>query len=127
MTVLIMDDAVVVRRRIVELLSGVDDLGEIIQAEDAVSAVKLIEEYKPRIIILDIQVPGDDQFRNGIDVLKLVTNCYPASVPIVLSNFDGPQYREVCKRAGAKYFFDKSTEFYRLPVIVKEIAESGMT
>ena len=126
MAVLIMDDAAVVRERIVNLLSEINDIGEIIQAEDADSAERLAREHKPQIIILDIQVPGSDKLRNGIDVLKSVVRYAPASVVIMLSNYASPRYRDECRRAGARYFFDKSSEFDRLPAAIREIMHMGM-
>jgi DNA-binding NarL/FixJ family response regulator len=123
---LIMDDAQVIRQRIVKLLSQVDHIDSIIQAEDTTSAERLIEQYKPQIIILDIEVPGNDRLRNGIDVLKLVKQHYPDSAVIMLSNYAFPYYREECKRSGARFFFDKSNEFNRLPAAVTEIIQSGV-
>jgi DNA-binding NarL/FixJ family response regulator len=124
--VLIMDDAAVVRKRIVDLLSEVDDIGEIIQAEDVTSAIRLIEQYKPLIVILDIQVPGSDKLRNGIDVLQFVARLYPSSVVIMLSNYSSARYREECKRAGARFFFDKSSEFDHLPAAIRDIMQTGV-
>ncbi len=119
--VLIMDDVTVVRERIVEILAEIPKIGDIAQAIDTTSAVNLIAKYLPKVIILDIQVPGTPELRNGIDVLKWVRIHHPTSSVIMLSNFDIPRYREACTQAGALHFFDKSREFEKLSGVVRQL------
>ena len=123
--VLIMDDTAIVRERIVKLLSDIKDIGKIIQAVDAESAVWLVREHKPQIVILDIQVPGSDKLRNGIDVLKSVVRYTPSTAVIMLSNYASSRYREECQREGARFIFDKSSEFDQLPTVIREIVQSS--
>jgi DNA-binding NarL/FixJ family response regulator len=118
MNLLIMDDAANIRHRIVELLSEVTGIDAIIESEDVASAVKAIQEHKPEVVILDIQVPPDGPLRNGIDVLKLTKQQFPKTGVIMLTNFANPRYREECARLGADYFFDKSSEFEQVPEAV---------
>jgi len=118
MNLLIMDDAANIRHRIVELLSEVAGIDAIIESEDVASAVKAIKEHEPEVVILDIQVPPDGPLRNGIDVLKITKQQFPKTGVIMLTNFANPRYREECKRLGADYFFDKSSEFEQVPEAV---------
>jgi DNA-binding NarL/FixJ family response regulator len=119
--VLIMDDAVVVRKLISALLSEIENVQMIFQAGDAVSAVQLFVEHKPQIAILDIKVPGGDGMKNGIDVLRMVKKASPNATVIMLTNHANARYSVECKQAGADFFFDKSTEFDRLPAAVAEV------
>jgi len=119
--VLIMDDAVVVRKLISALLSEIENVQMIFQAGDAVSAVQLFIEHKPQIAILDIKVPGGNGMKNGIDVLRVVKKAYPGAAVIMLTNHANARYSAECKQAGADFFFDKSTEFDRLPAAVAEV------
>src|SRR5215212_7598857 len=91
-TILIMDDAAVVRKLIANLLSEIENVETILQAEDAISAVKLLDEHKPQIAILDIKVPGGHGLRNGIDVLKTVKKSYPKAIVIMLTNHANEKY-----------------------------------
>ncbi|MFN8495984.1 MAG: response regulator transcription factor [Caldilineaceae bacterium] len=122
MTVLIMDDAVLVRKLIADLLSELEDIGSILEAGDANSAVELFSKYKPEIVILDIKVPGGGGLKNGIDVLRTVKKAYQTHV-IMLTNHANPKYLSECKQAGADFFFDKSTEFDKVPDAVLEIVQ----
>ena len=126
--ILIMDDAAIVRKLIVDLLSEIKDVATIFQAEDAVSAVRLFSEYKPEIAILDIKVPGIDGLRNGIDVLKAVKNARPSVAVIMLTNHSNAKYSAECKQAGADFFFDKSREFDKLPAaIIEAMQRNGLS
>ena len=59
---LVVDDEAPARRRLVELLTKERDIGRILQAENGVAAVALIQEQKPDIVFLDVQMPGIDGF-----------------------------------------------------------------
>jgi len=113
-TVLVMDDATVVRSLLASMLAEIDSVERIVQADDAASALRLVDEHRPDIAILDIKVPGSGPVRNGIDVLRQVKHNHPDTVVMMLTNQATERYRIECKRAGADHFFDKSSEFERL-------------
>jgi len=119
--ILILDDVDVVRSRILDMLK--DLKVEFLEANSAPSAAHAIEEFQPKVAILDIQVPGDDRLKNGMDVLRWAHVNYPKTAVIMITNFDLPQYRKVCTALGAAHFFDKSHEFDRLHDAVKELIE----
>ncbi|MCX6050574.1 MAG: response regulator transcription factor [Chloroflexi bacterium] len=120
LTILIMDDATVVRQLIVKMLIENINAEQILQAGDTTSAIELFAQHKPQIAILDIQVPGD---RNGIDVLRIFKTLMPLVAVIMLTNHATMRYRLECKRAGADFFFDKSAEFEKLNAVVAELIE----
>ena len=119
LSVLVMDDAPVVRRLIVKLVNGIKGVDTVLQAGDAPSAVALMEEHSPEIAILDIKVPGGKGLRNGIDVKV----AQPDMAVIMLTNHATPRYKTECEQAGANYFFDKSSEFDKLPLVIEELVE----
>lgn len=121
--ILVMDDAPVVRRLIVNLLDDIDGVDSVLQAGDAPSAVELMETHEPQIAILDVKVPGGAGLRNGIDVLKAVKRSHPGASVIMLTNHATPRYKDECEQAGASYFFDKSSEFDKLPLVVEELVK----
>lgn len=123
-TVLVMDDAAVVRSLLVAMLAEIDTVTNVLQAEDASSALAMIEAHAPEVAILDVKVPGFGSVRNGIDVLKRVKKVRPETSVIMLTNHATDRYRTECRQAGADYFFDKSSEFERLLDTVAELAEA---
>ena len=57
---LVVDDEAPARRRLVDLLAKDSDVGGIIEAVNGVDAVAKIEESKPDVVFLDVQMPGVD-------------------------------------------------------------------
>jgi DNA-binding NarL/FixJ family response regulator len=121
--ILVLDDAPVVRRLIVRLCEEIDGVGAVLQAADAPSAMRLMEQQQPQIAVLDIKVPGGNGLRNGIDVLKAVKRTQPTVAVIMLTNHATQRYRRECEQAGATHFFDKSGEFEQLPIAVAALVD----
>ena len=68
-------------------------------------------------MILDIHMPNG----NGIRVLETIKKNPVAPVVIMLTAFPYPQYRRRCLEIGAEYFFDKTTEFDQVAVVLEEL------
>jgi len=117
MKVFIADDSAVVRERVEEMLSELPEIEIIGQAEDGIQAKNLIEKLNPDVVILDIRMPR----RNGIEVLQKIKKNNPALIVIMLTNYPYPQYRKKCMKAGADYFFDKTTEFEKVTEVLKKL------
>lgn len=128
LTVLLVDDAKVVRERLVEMLEDVPEIGAIHQAWSVRSALELIRLTEPEIIVLDIHLPDPENrssSTNGIDVLLKVKEQKgndPLPKVIMLTNLTYPQYRRLCARYGADFFLDKSSDFEKLPEVISELA-----
>ena len=116
MKVFIADDSAVVRERLIDMLSELPDVEIVGQAEDGLQATNLIEKLTPDVAILDIRMPRG----NGIEALQNIKKNNPALIVIMLTNYPYPQYRKKCMKAGADYFFDKSTEFEKVTEVLKE-------
>ena len=72
---LVVDDEAPARRRLVDRLAKDGDVGEILEAENGVAAVTLIQQAKPDIVFLDVQMPEMDGFgvieAVGLDAMPL--------------------------------------------------------
>ena len=121
-SILVLDDVDAVRSRILQSLCDLN-VDIFLEADSAPSAVQAIAQYRPQVAILDIQVPGTDTIRNGMDVLRWAHIHYPETAVIILSNHNHPQYRKTCVLLGAVRFFDKSSEFEYLHDSVKALLE----
>jgi len=60
--VLVVDDEAPARKRLVELLAKDREIGRILEAKNGVAAVPMIQEERPDIVLLDVQMPGLDGF-----------------------------------------------------------------
>jgi len=115
--VLIVDDSVLVGERIQYLLTDLDGISILGQAESAKEALRMMNQQCPDVILLDIGMPKV----NGIEFLKKSKVLFPTVKVIMLTNFDNSYYRRLCADHGAEYFFDKSTEFEKVPQALEEL------
>jgi DNA-binding NarL/FixJ family response regulator len=118
MKVFIADDSMVLRERLVEMLSEVPGVEIIGHAQDVPEALTSIEKLNPDVVILDIRMPGG----SGMDVLQDIKRKQQAPTVIILTNYPYPQYRKKCLGLGADYFFDKSTEFEKITELFKQMS-----
>jgi len=117
--VFISDDSATVRERLVTMALDLPEVDVVGQAEDAPGTLDALNQVRPDVVILDIRMPGG----NGIDVLREVKKMTPAPQVIMLTNFAYAQYRKKCEEAGADFFFDKSTEFEKLPQALEQVRQ----
>lgn len=85
------------------------------------SALYLIDQHTPDVVILDIHLKDDMPGRNGIDLLITLRKKYRDMKIMMLTNLTAPQYRKICIACGADYFFDKSNDFDRMQDALRDI------
>ena len=107
MRIVIVDDSVVIRQRLVRQLREMDGIEVVGEADDVPVARKLVEKLKPDVAILDIRMPSG----SGADLVQELKQLKPAPTVIMLTNYPYPENRKKCMALGADFFFDKSTEF----------------
>jgi two-component system LytT family response regulator/two-component system response regulator AlgR len=66
LTILVVDDEPLARRRLLRLLGKMEWVGRIEEAADAAEAKRVAQQARPDILLLDIQMPGG----SGFDVLE---------------------------------------------------------
>lgn len=82
LTVLVVDDEPLARRRLLRLLGKMAWVSRIEEAADAGEACRAAEETRPDILLLDIQMPGG----SGFDVLERLGQAPP--VVVFVTAFD---------------------------------------
>lgn len=120
-TVYIVDDAQVVRERLIGMIADVEGTVLAGATGDPREAVTAIRRLRPDAVILDIRMPG----MSGITVLREIKKNRPSTVVIMLTNYPFEPYRRECAEAGADYFLNKSTEFERINEILKTVGHDS--
>ncbi|MGW0041663.1 response regulator [Rhodococcus sp. NPDC003348] len=119
--VLVADDQALVRAGFVALLdaqSGIEVVGE---AEDGAQAVRLAEELRPDVVLMDIRMPVLD----GLEATRRIADRPElAGVRVVvLTTFELDEYVFEAIRAGAAGFLVKHTEPADLVRAVRVVAD----
>ncbi|HEY4150852.1 MAG TPA: response regulator transcription factor [Chitinophagaceae bacterium] len=112
--VLVVEDSPLITERFAEILNEMDNVEQIFYARNYTEGKKLLDEIKPDIALLDINLPG----KSGIDVLRLIRQQRPEINVIMITNQVTDHYKRICAALGAQYFFDKSNEFEQVPEII---------
>lgn len=115
--VFIVDDSFPVRERLVSMLSGIEGVTVVGEAESPVFAIKGISTTHPDSVVLDMHLRDG----NGLEVLNQLATTMPEVLFIVLTNYPNPHYRKACMKAGASFFLDKTTEFEKVVEIISAL------
>jgi DNA-binding NarL/FixJ family response regulator len=122
MKVFIADDSALLRERLIDMLSELEGIEIVGQAQDSLSAVRSIHKLKPDVVILDIWMPGG----SGFNVLQNIKKNKVAPVVIMFTNYPYSQYRKKCMDEGADFFFDKSSEFEKINEVLKQLVKDSL-
>ncbi len=107
---LIVDDSDFIRVRLAGMFDDAMNICSVLQAKDSAQAYELFNSLSPEIVILDIQITGD----NGIKILEKLKKIRPQTKIIMLANYAYDQYRKRCMELGADYFFEKAGDMEQI-------------
>jgi DNA-binding NarL/FixJ family response regulator len=116
-TVFIVDDHPIVRQGLALLINREPDLAVCGDAEEAASALRLIQELKPDLVVVDISLSGPD----GLDLLKSIRARDPNLPVLILSMMDELLYAERGLRAGANGYIMKQQATEQVLVAIRRI------
>jgi len=115
--ILLVDD----EREFVQTLSErllMRDMGSAV-AYDGESALEVVREDEPDVMILDLKMPGID----GIEVLRRVKATQPEIEIIILTGHGSEADKEVCMQLGAFAYLQKPVDVEELSATIKQANE----
>ena len=118
--ILLVDDHKILRDGICSLVKGYDDMEVVGEAADGRTALTLVQELSPDIVIMDISMPD----LNGIDATRKITADYPKVKVIALSMHYDKQFISEIFRAGASGYLIKDSAFDELEHAVRIVMEN---
>ena len=104
--VFIADDHAVVRQGTRGLLEREDDLEVVGEAGDGEEAVKLIEQLRPDVALIDIAMPK----LNGVEVTRQIKPRCPSTAILILTAYDNDEYVFALLEAGAAGYLLKNLQ-----------------
>jgi two-component system, NarL family, response regulator NreC len=120
-TVVLADDHTVIRAGLRALLEAEDDLRVIGEAADAAGTAKLVEDRRPDVLVLDLNMPGAEP-RADLPRLRAAA---PETAIVVLTMQSDPRVARELLRAGAAGFVLKQAADRDLAVAIRAAAAGG--
>ncbi len=104
MRILVVDDNVLVRRGVIEILASRKNWEVCAEAQDGEEAIQKVQEFRPDVILLDISMPG----MNGLEVARAIRHKFADAKILIMSQHDPASLLPSAIQAGANGCVDKS-------------------
>lgn len=121
-SVLIIDDHPVFRRGIAALIEEQEDLKVCGEAENALTALEAMRQFKPDVALMDINMPGT----NGIELIKMALAEHPRLLILILSMHSESLYALRALRAGAKGYVMKAEALASVVTALRKVLNGGV-
>jgi len=119
--VLVVDDHVIVREGLRQVLQADGDFDVVAEAANGKEALAFAERLQPNVVLLDITMPGD----SGLVVAQQLRERVPDARVLILSVHDDAEYVMESVRAGAHGYLRKDTTPGELRAAVKAVASGN--
>jgi DNA-binding NarL/FixJ family response regulator len=118
--VVLADDQALLRKGFRMILEAEADLEIVGEAPDGADAVRLVELYRPDVVLMDVRMPVLD----GIEATKAITSSEAGSETriLILTTFDLDEYAFNALRAGASGFLLKDVPPAELIAAIRTVA-----
>ena len=117
-TVLLADDHALVRRGFRRLLEDDPSIAVVGEASTGEEAVRLADELKPRVVVMDVAMPGT----NGLAATRAILDRTPDAMILMLSMHSEETLVRQALEAGARGYILKNALDLDLAAAVKRVA-----
>lgn len=121
--VLLVDDVTAVRKGLSTILQLMGDLRIVGEAQNGLEAVRLAEQLRPDVILMDLVMPKLD----GFEATRRIKADHPEIGVIAFSIHDDGKTQEKAYAAGADAFIDKEAKTQLLISAIREVSERVRT
>ena len=118
-TVLLVDDHQLVRKGFRRILEDDPDIQVIGEAGSGVDAIQMAEKFSPRVVVMDMAMPGLD----GVQATRELLKKSPSTAVLILSMYSEENYIRNAFEAGAKGYLLKNAIEVDLVAAVKTVAK----
>lgn len=120
--VMIVDDHTLVRAGLCRLVEGEDDLEVVGQTGSGLEAVKLSQQLKPDVVVLDFSLPDID----GLETTRQIVALGLGVRIVILTMYTNEEYATRVIRAGASGFIVKIASADELLSAIRKVAQKGV-
>jgi len=118
-SVLIVDDHAVMREGLRSLLELGEEFVVLGEAANGRDAVKLVEELKPQVVLMDIAMPQ----LNGFEATRRILDTHPGTKVLALSAYSDDEYVAHMAELGAMGYVAKESSGRILLHAIREVAK----
>ena len=115
--IIIADDHRILREGLRALLSSDQELEVVGEAEDGQQAIRVVEKFKPGLVLMDLSMPR----MNGIDAIKEIKKRSPETKILVLTVHKTDEYILATLQAGADGYVLKDCTNVELRMAIKNV------
>jgi DNA-binding NarL/FixJ family response regulator len=119
--VLVVDDHAVIRRGVQAILRSFPEWEVCGEADSGQEAVRLAEETKPEVIIMDVSMPG----LNGLEATRIIRELLPNARVLLLTLHSSAELVRSAFRAGARGYVLKSDAEHELVRALNVVVGDG--
>ncbi|WP_176786073.1 response regulator [Desulfosporosinus hippei] len=114
--ILVVDDNCGIRRLLCEFLT--QEGYYVKEASDGLTALGLVMEEKPNLVLLDLRMPG----LGGLQTADRLRDLVPETIVVIMSAyFDAQDLQKAVKEGKIKHFVIKPFELTELGVLIKDL------
>lgn len=117
-TILLVDDHEIVRQGVRAFLEAHDEFEIVGETNNGAEAVKMVEEFVPDVVLMDLIMPGMD----GVEATRLIKNVSPRSQIVVLTSYHEDEHIFPALKAGALSYLLKDVKMDDLAETIQKAA-----
>ena len=121
-TVLLADDAKIVRREYRQILELENDLEVVGEAIDGLDAVAMVKKFLPAVVLMDVAMP----LLNGLQATRAILKAFPRTKVLMFSAHDDAAYIDEAINSGAVGYLIKYTAADCVCQAIRDV-QKGMT
>jgi DNA-binding NarL/FixJ family response regulator len=115
--VLIVDDQKTIQQFLKNSLENEPDITIVGLAGDGQQAIQQIEELRPDVVVMDINMPVMD----GLSATKIISERFTATKVLILSLYDDDEYLSEALEVGAKGYLFKNTPSEEITIAIRSV------
>lgn len=117
-TLVVVDDHPVMRSGLRNMLDSNDDLDVLAEADSGEKAIRLVEQYDPDVLLLDVEMPN----MTGVDVARALKESGARTRILALSAYDDKSYVDALLKNGAAGYITKDKPMALIAEAVRAVA-----